>query len=105
MACWHAIPTVRLPEHLLLAWSICSAHNYNFAGLNDLLLDRGISCVHIVGLALDVCVLWTALDAVNLGFDVTVFPNATVAMDSNAERIAQDALVKAGIKLCDWTCD
>ena len=41
-------------------------------GLDDLLRERGIERVVVVGLATDYCVKETALDAVRLGFDTTV---------------------------------
>jgi nicotinamidase/pyrazinamidase len=37
-------------------------------GLAGWLRDRGVAEVHVCGLARDVCVLWTAQDAVALGF-------------------------------------
>lgn len=41
-------------------------------GLGDHLTQLGTREVHVVGLALDVCVKFTALDGRRLGFDVTV---------------------------------
>ncbi len=49
--------------------------------LGDLLRERGIDGVTIAGLALDVCVKNTALDAARLGFEVTVDPDAVRAVD------------------------
>jgi nicotinamidase/pyrazinamidase len=45
--------------------------------LERLLRDRGVERVHIGGLALDYCVKHTALDALRLGFPVTVHVAAT----------------------------
>jgi nicotinamidase/pyrazinamidase len=49
--------------------------------LGDLLRERGIDKVTIVGLALDVCVKNTALDATRMGFDTTVDTSGSRAVD------------------------
>lgn len=46
-------------------------------GMGDLLGERDIERVVVVGLALDVCVKATALDAKSLGFETTVVADAT----------------------------
>lgn len=46
-------------------------------GMGDLLGERDIERVVVVGLALDVCVKATALDAKSLGFETTVVAGAT----------------------------
>ena len=50
-------------------------------GLAGYLRERGIGTVTIVGLATDYCVAYSALDAVTLGFDVTVRLDACRAID------------------------
>jgi nicotinamidase/pyrazinamidase len=49
--------------------------------LEGLLRDRKIERVVVCGLATDYCVNATALDAVRLGFDVSVLVEATAAVD------------------------
>ena len=49
--------------------------------LEGLLRDRGVERVVVCGLATDYCVLATALDAVGLGFTVTLLPDAVAAVD------------------------
>jgi len=49
--------------------------------LADLLDDCDIDEVYIVGLATDYCVKFTALDAVDLGFDVCVITDAVAGLD------------------------
>ena len=49
--------------------------------LESLLRGRGIARVVVCGLATDYCVRATALDAVRLGFDVTVLADAVAAVD------------------------
>jgi len=52
-------------------------------GLAGYLRDRGVRHVHLAGLATDFCVLWSALDARRLGFDVTVIEAACRGIDLN----------------------
>lgn len=55
-------------------------------GLDGYLKARGITKVTICGLALDYCVAWSALDARQAGFDVTVIVDATAAIDLDGSR-------------------
>ncbi|MBN2907810.1 MAG: bifunctional nicotinamidase/pyrazinamidase [Rhodobacteraceae bacterium] len=52
-------------------------------GLDDYLSARGIDHVTLVGLATDFCVLYSALDAVRLGYAVTVLEGACRGIDLN----------------------
>lgn len=57
------------------------------------LKERGVERVVIVGLATDVCVKETALDALRLGFDVTVLRSGVRAVDlqpGDGDRALQD---------------
>jgi nicotinamidase-related amidase len=70
-------------------------------GLASLLRARGVRSVGVVGLALDYCVRATALDAARLGFDVTVYRDATRAVDVSAgdgERAVEE-LRAAGVSV------
>ncbi|MBK5224719.1 MAG: isochorismatase family protein [Acidimicrobiia bacterium] len=49
--------------------------------LDSLLRERGVERVVVVGIATDVCVKATALDAVDLGYDTVVIAHATAAVD------------------------
>ena len=53
-------------------------------GLADFLRGRGIDSVCIAGLAADVCVLYTALDAVREGFETSLITDATRGVDMQA---------------------
>lgn len=46
-------------------------------GLDDLLRQHGVTRIVVVGLALDVCVRATALDGLDLGYDVTLIEDQT----------------------------
>ena len=69
--------------------------------LDRLLRERGVERVVVVGLAADVCVKDTALDAVRLGYDTIVLGGAVRAVelhDGDAAR-AVDELVAAGVEV------
>jgi nicotinamidase/pyrazinamidase len=57
-------------------------------GLAAYLQARGLSDVHVCGLATDFCVAWTALDARAAGFEVTVHEAACRAIDLNGSLAA-----------------
>lgn len=52
-------------------------------GLDDFLKGRGVTSVYIAGLAADFCVYFTALDALELGFESSIITDATKAIDQN----------------------
>jgi nicotinamidase/pyrazinamidase len=51
--------------------------------LGDLLRDRGVDRLFVTGLATDYCVKNTVLDALDLGFDVTVVEDAIRGVEVN----------------------
>jgi nicotinamidase-related amidase len=67
-------------------------------GLEELLRERGIDKVTIVGLATDYCVKNTALDALRAGFDVTVDPAGVrgVEVEQGDSDRAMDEMRAAG---------
>jgi nicotinamidase/pyrazinamidase len=68
-------------------------------GLAAYLKARGLSDVHVCGLATDFCVAWTALDARAAGFEVTVHESACRAIDLNGSLAAAWAQMRdAGVK-------
>jgi nicotinamidase/pyrazinamidase len=68
-------------------------------GLAAYLKARGLSEVHVCGLATDFCVAWTALDARAAGFEVTVHESACRAIDLNGSLAAAWAQMRdAGVK-------
>lgn len=69
-------------------------------GLDGYLKARGITAVTLVGLALDYCVAYSALDAAALGYQVTVLEGAARAIDLNGSlAAARDAMRAAGVAL------
>lgn len=67
-------------------------------GLAGYLRERGIDSVTLVGLALDFCVKFSALDAVKLGFKATVIQDACRAIDMDGSRAAaMEEMRNAGV--------
>ena len=52
-------------------------------GLAAYLKGRGVTSVFVAGLAADFCVYFTALDALELGFESSIITDATKAIDQN----------------------
>jgi nicotinamidase/pyrazinamidase len=68
-------------------------------GLAGYLRERGVQQVFIVGLALDFCVAWSALDACAAGFTTTVISDACRGIDMNGSLDkALGAMQAAGVK-------
>lgn len=69
-------------------------------GLEGYLRTRGIDRLTLAGLATDFCVNFSALDAVRLGFDVTVRMEACRGIDLDGSlKSAIDGMQAAGVKL------
>ncbi len=68
-------------------------------GLASYLKERGFSRIFVTGLALDVCVRYSALDAVNAGFETYVIEDACRAVDPGKGLDAtRDDFRNAGVK-------
>lgn len=68
-------------------------------GLGDYLRGRGVSQVYICGLAAEFCVLYTALDAIELGFETYYIEDATRALSQEGFREAKERIQKRGGKI------
>jgi nicotinamidase/pyrazinamidase len=69
-------------------------------GLMGYLQERGVKNLVMVGLALDFCVNYSAIDAAKLGFNVTVLQSACRAIDLNGSlAIALADMKAAGVAL------
>lgn len=66
-------------------------------GLATTLKKQGIKEVDVVGLALDYCVKYTALDAASLGFSTRVLLKACRAIDSSSQEQVVTELNAAGV--------
>ena len=69
-------------------------------GLHGYLKERGVTTLTLVGLALDFCVCYSALDAARLGYAVTVRRDLACAIDLDGSRAAAErAMRAAGVAL------
>ena len=72
-------------------------------GLDDFLKGQGVDRVFIMGLATDYCVKFTALDAVELGFETHLIEDGCRGVDLNpgdAERAIEE-MRDAGVRVLD----
>jgi nicotinamidase/pyrazinamidase len=72
-------------------------------GLAGWLRDRGVAEVHVCGLARDVCVLWTAQDAVALGFRARLLWDLSRPVSQQSDDATRAALHAGGIATVDTT--
>lgn len=70
-------------------------------GLTGWLRDRGVTEVHVCGLARDYCVLWTAQDAAGAGFKVAFLWDLTRPVSKSNDETARKSLITAGITISD----
>jgi nicotinamidase/pyrazinamidase len=69
-------------------------------GLEGYLRTRGVDQLTLVGLALDFCVCYSAVDAANLGFEVTVIEDACRGIDMDGSLNAALRMMSgAGVKI------
>jgi nicotinamidase/pyrazinamidase len=78
------------------------ADRKTMTALKHFLTARGVQHVSCVGLALDYCVLWTALDAVNLGFQTDVILKACKGIDhENSVALSIQKMKDSGIHIIE----
>jgi nicotinamidase/pyrazinamidase len=72
-------------------------------GLGEYLKAKGVDTVYLAGLALDVCVKFTALDARRLGFETVLIEEATRAVNLQPEDEAKalQEMRSAGVKVVE----
>jgi nicotinamidase/pyrazinamidase len=72
-------------------------------GLDGYIRSRGLTGrIYIVGLAFDYCVGYSAIDARNLGYEVTVIKNATASIAPETEAETLKKFAELGIEVIDW---
>ncbi len=104
---WHQ--HLRLPDDSVVVSK--GAHEAAFSGfegrtddgetLADLLRERGVDSVDVVGIATSYCVRATALDAVAAGFATRVLPGLTADVDPDTTPATLDELTRAGVEVTD----
>jgi nicotinamidase/pyrazinamidase len=72
-------------------------------GLAGWLRDRGVAEIHVCGLARDVCVLWTAQDAVALGFRASLLWELSRPVAPTSDDATRAALHAHGIAIIGTT--
>jgi len=70
----------------------------NSTGLAGFLIEKKVDKVSICGLAADFCVYYTAMDALDLGFEVEIITDATKAIDTDEFKIKLEAFKEKGGK-------
>ena len=70
-------------------------------GLTGYLRERGVQEVVIAGLARDVCVKWSAEDAVDAGFRVVLVWDLTRAVDPSKDRELRRGLEERGVEVTE----
>lgn len=70
-------------------------------GLAGYLRERGVERVVLCGLARDFCVKWSAEDAAEAGFDVTVVWDLTRPVDPGSDAEVRRALEAAGVGIVE----
>jgi nicotinamidase/pyrazinamidase len=70
-------------------------------GMGDWLKEQGVTALSVLGLATDYCVKFTALDARELGFDVTLLAAGCRGVELNPGDVARalDELRAAGVRV------
>jgi nicotinamidase/pyrazinamidase len=81
------------------AYSGFEGRNANGTLLADLLTDRGVRDVTVVGFATDHCVKATALDARALGFNVSVALDLCAGVSPDTTQTAIDVMASKGIAM------
>lgn len=79
--------------------ALLEADRITRTGLDGWLSSRGVTEVHICGLATDFCVAWSALDARRFGFGVAVIAEACRAIDLDGSLArAWSEMTAAGVR-------
>ncbi len=101
-AAWHSDLT--LPEGTVkvskgTAFDRDAYSAFDGTGLASFLHQRAVSRVVVCGLAMDVCVRATTLDALAAGFATTLLATLTEPVDANQCQACEEELRKAGAEL------
>ena len=96
-------PRLELPPDVLLVskgtrYDRDQLSAFDETGLSALLARLGVRRLFVGGLALDVCVLATALDAVREGFAVRLVPGGALPLTEEGARTARERLRAAGVE-------
>jgi nicotinamidase/pyrazinamidase len=68
-------------------------------GLTGFLRERGIESVYLCGLARDFCVLWSAEDAAESGFQTTVLWDLSLPVNPSSDEQVKSDLAARGVRI------
>lgn len=74
---------------------------FDATGLSTQLMHDRVRRLHVGGLALDICVLTSVIDALKNGFEVQLIKSATRPVDEEKGRRALERMIKTGVKVID----
>lgn len=74
---------------------------YTSTGLKGYINEKKINKVYFIGLALDVCVKYSALDSINSGLETYVLKDLCKGLNKNSSNEALDIMEKSEIKIID----
>ena len=78
-----AVNVYKGTKTLIESYSVFGNHTVNYdTGLHTLLQSLGVTHLYLTGLAEDICVSYSALDALNLGYHVSIVQDATCGVSS-----------------------
>ena len=83
------------------AYSAFEAVDDHGRTLEQVLRERGIEAVDLVGLATDYCVRSTTLDAVRAGFEARVLTDMAAGVNRDTTAAALDEMATAGVELVE----
>lgn len=97
-------PSLALPEDVILVtkgtrFDRDQYSAFDETGLAAYLASQNVSRLWVGGLALDVCVLATVLDARRAGFEVVLIPGGSRAVDPAAGARSLETMAEAGVWL------
>lgn len=100
-------PTLRIPEEAAIVSKGTRFDKDQYSAFNDTGLDvelraRGVRRVWLGGLALDVCVRATALDARRHGFETILITDASAPLTPESGQRAIEEMQAAGILVAAW---
>ncbi|MDN3557053.1 nicotinamidase [Halomonas maura] len=97
-------PDLRLPAETIrvskaTAFDADAYSGFDGTGLGGFLRHRGITRVVVCGLALDVCVRATVLDACRAGFDTLLLASLSAAVDADSVATCRREVADAGAEV------
>lgn len=74
-------------------------HHQISTGLSGYLKEKGVTEVHFCGLATDICVYFTIIDAINEGFPAVLIEDASQPLNHNEFKEIKQKLITWGVRI------